>query len=218
MASKFPPQFSYQKTQTPKQPPNPPKFLVISTADKKSTNIIKLEEERNAVERPKLSDPIQSGLSIPTASKFTDSKPSIDYSKPSHHYPSKVNSKTDMKGTNNMNHNSHNNKVVLKPNNIPQAPPKSSAILRPYVNEDFATFSNESLLSNRSANGRIMGNYAKHYVSSNNIPAVDEVHLGPDNPTKILNDIWTAYWDESAGASYYYNHITGEATWIKPNL
>ena len=40
--------------------------------------------------------------------------------------------------------------------------------------------------------------------------------IGPDNPTKELSDTWTACWDNEAGAVYYYNHISGEATWIPP--
>lgn len=28
--------------------------------------------------------------------------------------------------------------------------------------------------------------------------------------------IWSEYWDEEVDASYYYNKLTGEATWIKP--
>ena len=32
----------------------------------------------------------------------------------------------------------------------------------------------------------------------------------------MLNDTWSACWDDQAGAVYYYNNITGEATWINP--
>ncbi|CAM9103651.1 unnamed protein product, partial [Discosporangium mesarthrocarpum] len=28
---------------------------------------------------------------------------------------------------------------------------------------------------------------------------------------------WQEYWDEEVEASYYYNAVTGEATWIKPD-
>ena len=38
-----------------------------------------------------------------------------------------------------------------------------------------------------------------------------------DNPVKEINDTWTACWDKEAGAIYYYNQITGEATWIPPD-
>lgn len=29
---------------------------------------------------------------------------------------------------------------------------------------------------------------------------------------------WVEYWDEEVGASYYYNTITGEASWVAPNI
>ena len=29
---------------------------------------------------------------------------------------------------------------------------------------------------------------------------------------------WIEYWDEEVGASYYYNAMTGEASWVGPNL
>lgn len=41
--------------------------------------------------------------------------------------------------------------------------------------------------------------------------------VGPDNPEKQIDEVWTAYWDDEAGAVYYYNIITGEATWIPPS-
>lgn len=40
--------------------------------------------------------------------------------------------------------------------------------------------------------------------------------VGPDNPVVQLNDTWSACWDDEAGAVYYYNQVTGEATWIPP--
>jgi hypothetical protein len=45
-----------------------------------------------------------------------------------------------------------------------------------------------------------------------------EIPLGPDNKYKKLNDEWSAYYDDEAGAVYYYNEISGEATWIKPKI
>ena len=34
---------------------------------------------------------------------------------------------------------------------------------------------------------------------------------------KDICDDWEEYWDDQAQAKYWYNHLTGEATWIKPN-
>lgn len=42
--------------------------------------------------------------------------------------------------------------------------------------------------------------------------------VGPDNPARQLNETWTAYWDDEASSIYYYNQITGEATWMPPEL
>ena len=43
-----------------------------------------------------------------------------------------------------------------------------------------------------------------------------ETTVGPDNPVRQLNDTWSAYWDGEAGATYYFNHQTGVATWLLP--
>lgn len=45
----------------------------------------------------------------------------------------------------------------------------------------------------------------------------EDLPVGPDRPTKALNETWSACWDDEAGAVYYYNHISGEATWILPD-
>ncbi len=63
--------------------------------------------------------------------------------------------------------------------------------------------------------------YSKYAEAKNsskvlNSSTADDYPIGPDNPAKVLNETWTAYWDDQAGAIYYYNTITGEATWIPP--
>jgi hypothetical protein len=40
--------------------------------------------------------------------------------------------------------------------------------------------------------------------------------VGPDNPVVQIRENWSACWDGEAGAVYYYNHISGEATWLPP--
>jgi hypothetical protein len=40
--------------------------------------------------------------------------------------------------------------------------------------------------------------------------------VGEDTPYVQLNDTWSACWDPEARAVYFYNHETGEATWIPP--
>ena len=40
--------------------------------------------------------------------------------------------------------------------------------------------------------------------------------VGPHNPSRQLDDTWAAYWDDQAGAVYYFREDTGEASWIPP--
>ena len=42
--------------------------------------------------------------------------------------------------------------------------------------------------------------------------------IGPDTPALQLNHQWSGYWDDEAGAVYYYNEDSGEATWVPPEL
>jgi hypothetical protein len=51
-------------------------------------------------------------------------------------------------------------------------------------------------------------------VTSGTLVSVDMV--GPDNPVVQIRENWSACWDDQAGAVYYYNHISGEATWLPP--
>jgi hypothetical protein len=44
----------------------------------------------------------------------------------------------------------------------------------------------------------------------------DVSSVGPENPVLQLNELWSACWDDEAGAVYYYNQETGEATWLPP--
>ena len=60
------------------------------------------------------------------------------------------------------------------------------------------------------------------YVDTKYVPAIsrnvdEDEPVGPNNPLKALDDIWSACWDEQASAVYYYNNVTGEATWIHPS-
>ena len=59
------------------------------------------------------------------------------------------------------------------------------------------------------------GSYSKRYMDEAHVPYLEpDIPVGPDNPNKEINDTWSACWDDEAGAIYYYNKITGEATWI----
>jgi hypothetical protein len=49
------------------------------------------------------------------------------------------------------------------------------------------------------------------------VVVADDEPVGPENPMKALSDTWSACWDDEAGAVYYYNQISGEATWVLPD-
>ena len=120
-----------------------------------------------------------------------------------------------------------NSKRVYVPTELPEHP----TLPKPYpglVPGDFNT--QDGLLSNRTADGKILGNVTKRFVAEAHVPYYDqnehitvassseEVPVGPDNPYQPINDTWTKCWDKEAGAVYYYNNVSGEATWIMPDL
>ncbi len=120
-----------------------------------------------------------------------------------------------------------NSKRVYVPTELPAHP----TLPKPYpglVPGDFYT--QDGFLSNRTADGKILGNVTKRFVSEAHVPYYDqnehiavassseEVPVGPDNPYQPINDTWTKCWDKEAGAVYYYNIVSGEATWIMPDL
>jgi hypothetical protein len=102
---------------------------------------------------------------------------------------------------------------------IPANRPPMTTLPRAYptlMTEDFAT---SPMLHNRTANGKILGSVGKRFITENHIPYLPpELPVGPDNPYQQLNDIWYKCWDKEAGAVYYYNQQTGEATWIQPDI
>jgi hypothetical protein len=97
--------------------------------------------------------------------------------------------------------------------------PKAPTLPRPYVPPDAKEFANIPFTGNRAPSGHILGATRVRTIESERVPILaEEIPLGPDNPSKQLSEVWYAYWDDQAGAVYYYNHETGEATWVKPTL
>ena len=101
-------------------------------------------------------------------------------------------------------------------------------------------------MGHRTASGDMLGSPTKRYIPNGNIPYRDPsvpvnvrapkalpaavaaqqsgsvealiASCGAENPVVELTEEWSVCYDESAAALYYYSSVTGEATWIKPNL
>jgi hypothetical protein len=100
-----------------------------------------------------------------------------------------------------------------------QSPPRAPKLAKPYAPLAAKDFLSSPMLHNRTASGSILGATARRYISAAHVPYIaPEEPLGPDNPYQALNDTWTKCWDNEAGAVYYYNNVTGEATWLQPEL
>ena len=48
--------------------------------------------------------------------------------------------------------------------------------------------------------------------------ALIENAVGPENPVVPYNANISQCWDDEAGAVYYYNHTSGEASWLPPEI
>jgi WW domain len=97
-------------------------------------------------------------------------------------------------------------------------PPERVSIPRPYVVPFAHQFAGQPLAVQRSQSGKIQGSYSKRYADPENVPYLPPDNpVGPLNPVKQLTSVWSACWDSEAGAVYYYNNESGEATWIKPS-
>jgi hypothetical protein len=155
-----------------------------------------------------------------------------DMSQPPNRYfeTRKVNSKAEAKGEYKFSGNSPKSPppqfVGTSFTHLPNAanrplysPPKRVTVPRPQPVLTAEPYYDQPPLSNRTMSGRILGTPGRNFVPEANIPYFPpDEPVGPDNPVKPLNDTWTACWDNEAGATYYYNQITGEATWLPPEL
>jgi hypothetical protein len=126
----------------------------------------------------------------------------------------------------------------------PSSLPKLPAIPRPFVPKPRADYAHLPQMHQRTADGKIFGGATRRYVPAEYVPyqyqdpaaetaqdydqsqqqyheqyyqVEEDVPVGPDNPMKQLSDEWCACWDDEAGAVYYYNQTSGEATWVMPD-
>jgi len=208
-----------------RKPPAPPKFLEVEGEGGKK-ELIRVAE-RKKVEPVKMTKPgpsttplVSAHISNSTPIKNYDGQPH-QYDVIPHQFKGKVNSSSDMKGV-----QPDMNKVkIVPPEYIGSSykqyvpPPKEPTIPRPYVGNSASEFKEGPLLNNRMPDGQILGSLQKRFADPEHVPHLKaEIPLGPDNKYKKLNDEWSAYYDDEAGAVYYYNEISGEATWIKPKI
>jgi hypothetical protein len=111
-------------------------------------------------------------------------------------------------------------------------PPARPQVPRPYIPPDSHFFKNQEQMANRAITGDILGQKQPSYVDPTRVPHLEEDYLSnmqaqqeremptADNPVVAYDaeGVWSACWDDSAEAVYYYNNITGEATWIPPDV
>lgn len=102
--------------------------------------------------------------------------------------------------------------------------PTDPSIPVPYVAAPVEAYRDMRMLTNRRPGGDILGSTAHRFVDVSNVPPLPVVDLsagtldavGPDNPVKAINDTWSECWDEEVQGIYYYNKLSGEATWLPP--
>ena len=141
----------------------------------------------------------------------------------------KVDSKHDMKGNRDATdvpqylgttYRHHPNSANMRTGSVPTNP----SIPVPYVANPKEAYSGMRLLTNRLPAGDILGSPARRHVDVANVPSLPVVDLntaaddsiGPHNPVKPINDTWSECWDDEVQGIYYYNKLSGEATWLPP--
>lgn len=217
---------SIKPIQIPRAPPRPPKYLIFTDNDSR-TSIV----EVNSNQKPNLSE----------CTAFSDTKTKINGSNPSSYRGSFKNSRTDVKGSNIIDTSilrasekqcNIAPSKVSKPSMNPQTPvPISSTGLNGIQAKGAPTIPPPQpvISPEQNAHGRVteplfqdVSNEYRKGADSLEISGTQDRDqsdiVGPDNPSLQINEEWTCYWDYAAGASYFYNHMTGEATWINPKL
>ena len=165
---------------------------------------------------------------VPIPAAFSAVEPPKDYSRPAHYIGVDQNQTRHLRKNLSSIPTHVGSTYDRKPNNISgyrNDPPRSASVPKAYIPPHLSAFSEYTLLANRDATGRILGSHVRRYVDESKVPVgyvppepqIEDIPVGPDNPVKVLgNGTWSACWDESAAAVYYYNNSTGEADWILP--
>ena len=228
----------------PKKPPEPPKYLVQVNDDGKHA-LVQVKGTPPAIRSQGLADPNVPILAkLSEAIPERDYTSPAHYYPPRKEYvipgSKNVTKAKDSRRDTKLSYTSQSGQVVTY-SDPPAAVPKFPAIPRPFVPKSAASLADVPMMHTRAASGKILGGPTRRYVNADHIPAGGgsgrtmsagtsamarggalvvghpTVDVGPNNPIKELSAVWCACWDDEAGATYYYNRETGEATWIIPD-
>ena len=233
------PSASYPGMKPAFRAPAPPKFLLVtdSSGKEEKIEVATMNTQRSASSSSSSSSSSSAGGTRSTMlpvrikqpenqmiqTKFTsvDAMPK-SFDQPPHQFKRSVDSKSEGKSADCALPLRYVGNTYV---NTPNAPsrgfvplPRSPAIPRPYVPDAPSAFHGKPMLNNRTISGAILGSSVTiRPVDAAHVPYLEpEKPIGPDNPSKQLDPTWSGHWDGEAGAVYYYNQITGEATWIPP--
>jgi len=215
-------------------PPKPPKYLI--KVDSNGKDVVTLTSQQKGQGHPMQFVHQEANSRVFTNTKVSNLQSEEKVFGPAHRYRGKVDSSNESKTNRNENKGSQNSisqynqtaerKVGDRPDNLP----RSAALPRfqpPVMADDYVR---EAMMSQRTAGGSILGSPMKRYVNQNNIPqyinerptefSLDTIStdstVGPENPVVPYNSNVSQCWDDEAGAVYYYNHSSGEASWLPP--
>ncbi len=176
------------------------------------------------VERPKLK--VLSDADVkPVETLMSHVIPSRDFGQPAHRISRRVDSRSEMKSSSSPSRSSappnffgssftHTTNAQVRPY-VPKPSHPTIPQVRPVLVAE--QFQNEMMLNNRTSSGQILGSPLKRYIPSQHVPFLaPDIPVGPDNPSKDIDETWMSCWDREVCAVYYYNKITKEATWINP--
>ena len=169
---------------------------------------------------------------VPIPATFSQIEPIKDYNRPPHYIGAENLWKNEERQRSLSQHSARipthcGSTYFGRPNHINglnNQPPRNASVPKAYIPPHLDSFSEYSLLANRDTSGKILGSHVRRYVDTSKVPAgyvpeAEDIPVGPYNPVKVLGDgTWSACWDESAAAVYYYNNVTGQADWILPEI
>ena len=187
----------------PRTAPAPPKYLVItdgSGEEKKmevgAPNRRKGPAELHPTEMKRPLVPVME-------TRFTSSEaPPKTFDQPAHRFKRSVDSRAEGKGSDNVLPMRYVGTSYAQVPNAPSrgyvARPKDVTVPRPFMPLAAAPFAGGPALANRTANGTILGSLSsQRFVDPSHVPYLEpDVPIGPDNPSKDIDETWSGHWDD----------------------